>query len=475
VSPAVLDGLTVLDLSTGIAGPITGMLLADHGAHVIKVEPPAGDRFGSLSGARVWNRGKQREPLDLKTSADRERLLMLADDADVLLESYRPGTTERLGVDFPTVCERNPRLVYCSITPYGRGTRDADRPGYDALVAARTGLHWEQRGWAGTNVDRLAGRTPRLADIVPTGMPDGAARDGPLFSASTWPSLGAAFCATTAISAALLARETTGRGQWVETSLLQGSFAASAMTWQRYEKTDAPGLWSWMFDARAPKGFFRCANDRWVQIWVQRPGFVLGAADGDTLGLPEGFTASRHDPERLGTGEGDLAVLIYYTPLMADAFARFPAQQWVDVARDGNVALQMVRTPEEALDDPSFLADGCVVELDGVRQVGEVYRLSACPSAVGTGFSARSATHGDVQRADKPGTRAPRTLAAPLDGVRVLDLGFAIAGPFGAQLLGDLGADVIKVNSFTDAWWHANHLAYCCNRGKRSIAVDLKD
>ncbi len=182
----VLADLKVLDLSWGIAGPMAGMLLADHGAQVTKIEPPGGDPFRSLSGARVWHRGKRSAVLDLP--AERDVLLALVADADVLLESYAPGTTERLGIDYETLRAHNPGLVYCSITGYGRDTRHADRPAYDALVAARTGMQWEQRGWRGGTIARMAGGAPNLPELeAPDGCWDGTDRPGPLFPYSTGP------------------------------------------------------------------------------------------------------------------------------------------------------------------------------------------------------------------------------------------------------------------------------------------------
>ncbi len=86
---------------------------------------------------------------DDRGTADRETFLVLARHADVLIESFAPGVTTRLGIDHATLAALNPRLVYCSITGYGRDNRHAGRPAWDALVAARTGLHWEQRGWPG--------------------------------------------------------------------------------------------------------------------------------------------------------------------------------------------------------------------------------------------------------------------------------------------------------------------------------------
>src|SRR5437868_7034585 len=149
----MLDDIVVLDLSWGVAGPMAGMLLADRGARVTRILPPGGDPYES-SGSRVWGRGKHERTLDLKADADRAEFLALADAADVVIESWSPGTAARLGVDHTTLLARNPRLVHCSITGYG-DTKDADRPGIDALVAARTGQLFESRGTVGTTIARI--------------------------------------------------------------------------------------------------------------------------------------------------------------------------------------------------------------------------------------------------------------------------------------------------------------------------------
>src|SRR3954452_21687036 len=124
----VLDGIDVLDLSWGIAGPMTGMLLADHGARVTKIEPPAGDPFAGLSGAPVWSRGKRRATLDLRAASDRDVFLALARRADVVIESFGPGVAAKLGVDHPTLLAANPRLIHCSITGYGEAGKHSPRP-----------------------------------------------------------------------------------------------------------------------------------------------------------------------------------------------------------------------------------------------------------------------------------------------------------------------------------------------------------
>ncbi len=463
------------------------MLLADQGAQVTKIEPPSGDPFRSELGYKVWQRGKRSAVLDLKNEADKASFLALASQADILVESFSPGTTQRLGIDYATLSKANPRLIYCSITAYGRDNKHSDRPGYDALVAARAGLQWEQRGWPEGAINHMAGVPDPFADIdMPMDWLQGAPRPGPLYPASYWPSLGAFFTASTAISAALRAREITGRGQWVETSLLQGAMACGSGVWQRAEKIDVPMFNSWILGSKSPKGHFECADGRWIHNWVPNPRFLLTASAGDTLNASPDLKA-QNDPDRFGTGPEELLVMMHYQPLLAEAVKKFPAKEWVDAAAVAGMTIQDVRTPEEALADPLFLKDGCVTEIDDpdlgpIRQVGVVYRMSANGHAVGKP-AARVGEHtAQVKDEAAAAAKAPplaakpgRKLKAPLEGITVLDLGLAIAGPYGTQLLSDLGATVIKVNALYDTYWHSNHIAYMANRGKRSIALDLKD
>ena len=483
----VLDGVSVLDLSWGIAGPMTTMLLADHGATVTKIEPPGGDPFRNQLGYHVWQRGKRSAVLDLRTPKDLESFLTLARHADVLVESYSPGVTDRLGISYEVLQALNPRLIYCSITAYGRNNSHSDRPGYDSLVAARTGLHWEQRGWPEGAINHMAGRPDPFADLeIPDEWVQGAPRPGPLFPASHWPSLGAFFAASTGISAALRAREITGRGQRVETSLLQGALACASGVWQRAEKIDAPMFNSWILGARSPKGHFQCADGRWIHNWVPNPRFILSASAGGTLNATPDLKA-QNDPDRFGIGPEELVVMTHYQPILAQAVRKFPAHEWVEAAASAGMTIQDVRSPEEALSDPLFLRDGCVAEitdpqLGSVRQVGITYRLDKSRGEirgpaplVGQHTQAVQSEAAALKSAASPPAKAGRPLGAPLDGITVLDLGLAIAGPYGTQVLSDLGANVIKINALYDTYWHSNHIAYMANRGKRSIALDLKD
>jgi len=482
----VLKDIRILDLSWGMAGPMAAMLLGDQGAKITRIEAPGGDPFSGDLGYKVWNRGKRSAVLDFKDADDKSIFLKLVANADVLIESYSPGTTEKLGIDFDTMSAVNPALVYCSITGYGRNTKHSDRPAYDALVAARMGLQWEQRGWKGGSAPHYAGEEPIFNDFeTPLEMQQGAARPGPLFPSSRWPSLGASYAATTVISAALRARELTGRGQWVETSLLQGGLSAGVMSFARAEKTDSEHFLSWVGDIRAPKGIFECSDGRYVHNWVPNPRFVLSAAEGDTLNSSPDLTV-RDDPDRIGIDVNEMFVLAHYWEPMAEAIKKFTADEWTEAAAEALICLQKVRSPEEGLTDPLLLEDGCVVqvedpELGKVNQVGITYKLSAAKAEI-QGPAPLRGEHTEAVKAEAEALLSGIDiqdkgvqLSGPMAGITVLDFGLAVAGPYSSQLLSDLGATVIKVNAPHDWYWHSCQIAMVCNRGKRSIAINLKD
>lgn len=490
----VLDGLRVLDLTSGIAGPMTTMLLGDNGADVVKIEPPGGDPARQLPGPhqlgyRVWQRGKRSACLDLSNPDDKATLLALVRTADILVESYAPGEAAQLGIDYATLAALNPRLIYCSITGYGRDNPHSQRPAVDALVQARTGLMFEQRGWPEGALNHISGLPDPFPDLeIPADAVQGADRDGPLFVASQWPSLGAFFSAGLGIAAALRARGITGKGQWVETSLLQGALAGAAGVWQRAEKPDAPGFDTWILNSKSSKGHFQAKDGHWLHNWVPNPRFILQASEGDTLNASPDLTV-QNDPDRFGTGPEEILVMSHYQPLLAEAVAKFPVADWVEAAATAEMTMQPVRSIEASLADPAFLEDGCVTEvkdpeLGTIRTVGNAYNMSltqgrpgAAPVAPGANTDEIKAEAARIIAEARSAAAAPKKgdLNAPLEGIVVLDLGLAIAGPFGTQLLADLGATVIKINGLYDLFWHRVHIAYMANRGKQSITLNLKD
>jgi crotonobetainyl-CoA:carnitine CoA-transferase CaiB-like acyl-CoA transferase len=479
----VLEGLRVLDLSWGLAGPKATMLLADHGADVVRVERPGGEPFERPLGYRVWQRGKRSAALDLKAAEDLETFRQLASAADILVESFAPGTTEKLGIDYASLSPANARLVYCSITPYGRDNAHSDRPGYDALVAARTGLQWEARGWNGTPMDRILGLDLEEADsFVPESVRIGANRDGPIFPATEAPSVLAAYLAVLGISSALRAREKTGRGQWVETSLLQAVIQSSCASWQRPEHIDAPGYTFGVADRRQTWGIVR-AKDGFMCTWASPPEWFEAVGAGDELKLPEQDTVNRAGG--MQSVEERLRALERIAPI----FAKFTTAEWSRIAAEsGAVSCQPVRTPEAALLDPALLAEGAVAvvedpELGPLHQAGLIYRLHANPPAI-RGPAPRTGEHTAAIRAEAAslppsdsakGASAEATLArGPLDGIRIVDFGLAVAGPWCTQLLADLGADVVKVDPLRQSFWMPSHMAIGVNRSKRCMGLDVK-
>ncbi len=460
----VLDGVTVLQLPSGIAGAMAGMLLADNGADVIAVE------------------GGEPEPIWCRTVWDRGKRSVIADDDDVRALAERVDVViERQGLDHDRLAAANPGLILCSITGYGSGNRHSDRPCVDALVAARMGLHWDQRGFVDGQPVRIARAAPAERGDVPPGAEQTGHREGPIFQALPWNSIGACLLAVTGVSAALRAREITGAGQWVQTSLLQGGLLNAAPTWQRVPDPRQDGYRLPYFDRRCPKGFYACADGTWLMQWAPiHHAFVRAAAAGTELRMPD---LADLPPRAVATGyEAQLAAELGEHPRTAAAFAKFPREGWLRVFADAGLPAQPVLAPEEGLLDPWALADGCVAEvvdpLEGpTRQVGLVYRMSSTPGHVGRP-APRPGEHtsevmGGAARA--PRTKRPgRPLHHALEGVKVLDLGLAQAGPYGAQTLADLGADVVKVHNIADMDVPVSSPVLGCNRGKRSLAIDLK-
>lgn len=485
-----LEGLKVLDLSWGISGPMAGMMLADAGADVVKIEPPGGDPFRDNDrtrlGYRTWQRGKRSAILDLKDAADRETFLTLATHADVLIESFSPGTTQRLGIDYETLAKLNPRLIHATVTAWGSDTSHADRPGYDLLVAARSGLNWEHRSWPETgNIHMSGGDDPLEGYEVPWDWLQGPPREGPMTTGMPAPSMGAFYALICGIDAALVARETTGRGQHVETSLFQGACAAALMAWQRAENPDAEDFNTWINCSRTPKGHFECKDGRWIHSWVPNPRFIIEASEGDVIERNPDLSVM-NDPNRFGSGIEEAWVIAHYQPILMERMAKFDCDDWLSASAAADVPMQEARSPETALADPIMLADGCVREIDDpelgpIRQVARVVEMEKTQGELG-GAAPAAGQHTAEVKAEAEALKAKAapvggtgSLKAPLAGIRVLDLGLAIAGPFGCQVLSDLGADVIKINAFYDTYWHKNHIAYTSNRGKRSVALNLKD
>jgi crotonobetainyl-CoA:carnitine CoA-transferase CaiB-like acyl-CoA transferase len=462
VTAGALDGTRVLDLSQGIAGPLGVLLLAEHGAEVVKVEPPGGDPFRTYEGYRCWNRSRRSVVLDLTSEEGRAHFRRLAAGADVVVESFRPGVAQRLGFGYEQLRAIDPRLILVSCPGYPPGHPLAGRPAYDALVQATSGQMWAQPGW----------------------------RDGPIFNHMPLPSMGAAFLVSAGALAALLARRGSGEGQHVQTSLLQGALLYTTQIYQDVEKAQ-PGYHELMAKTSPPglhqPMLFECAAGDWIHVSVMS-------------GLPPTKTMD----EVIGLqGAPDVLTLMGLSPAERaelDGRRRARMREWdrdqlVEEFRRNNHAADPVLPAGGILDHVQTVANGTVVEVDDphqgkTRQMGVPIHLLATPGAVrgpepgvgehtaavlGSGGRGPGSGRGDAAPEAAPGGDRARGGFA-LGGLRVLDLGQYLAGPFGPMILADLGADVIKIEPVRgDAMRMSAKPFIGCQRGKRSVALDLKD
>ncbi|SNS73244.1 Crotonobetainyl-CoA:carnitine CoA-transferase CaiB [Sphingomonas laterariae] len=489
----VLEGLKVLDLTRGIAGAMATMLLTDHGGTVTRIEQAGADPGEDvLQGGRIWHRGKASAVFDFHDPDDLETIRRLAIAADILVEDFAPGQSAEYGLEPAALAAANPRLIHVSITGYGPDTADAERPAIDALVQARLGLMHEARGWDGGSIQRVIGRDadPSGVKPVPDAIRTGSARSGPIFSASPAPSVSAAYLAVLGASAALRARELCGLGQHVATSLMQGAILYQSCGWQRPERPDAPGYMLPALDRRQGWGIVKTA-DRWVCTWTNPPDWAIAAAQGDELVRPDPEEVKARVMARNGAAgrtagmpslDNQLAALAEAAPY----YAKFPAADWARLAAECDSCVQPIRPAEEALLDPLLIADGSVAivedeELGPLHQAGILFRLHDCPVRLKAPARPRGADTRAVQMI--AGTAMPPPVQpmkadlsrGPLTGIRVVDLGLAVAGPWGAQLLGDLGADVIKIDGSRQGFWMPTSMALAMNRTKRSARIELKD
>jgi crotonobetainyl-CoA:carnitine CoA-transferase CaiB-like acyl-CoA transferase len=462
--PAALSGLRVLDLTSGPVGGFATVVLADFGADVIKIERPGGDPFRSLAAAPLWLRGKRSATLDLTTDAGRACLHERVLGADVVLVSGRPGRAERLGADAGTLCGLNPGLVHCSISGFGPRGAYASYPAYDGVVAAKVG-----------RMNVFTGQLPR---------------SGPSFAAVPVASHTAAQGAAQGVLAALIARETSGRGARVETSLLQAllpydlaELLLVQLAEQRGERPPGPET---MGGGMPTLNYhpIMASDGRWIQLGNLLEHLFYAFLDATDL-LPEMIGEERF--------QGSPAV---WTPeTIEEARDRIllrvrerPADEWMERFRqNGNVAAEPWLTAQEALDHPELVANGDVIEhvhpdLGVVRQIGPIAELRETPAAPGGPMHAPGEDTDPVldetpePRAHASGSAAPR--GRPLEGVTVLEVATIIAAPLGTSMLADLGARVIKVEALDgDPYRHllpGGLLAVKTNAGKQSICIDLK-
>ncbi len=378
--PAPLDGTTVVDFTRVLSGPYCTMLLADMGARVIKIEQP--DRGDDT---RAWgppfvhgesayflsvNRNKESLALDLKAPAAMNVIAKLLERADVLVENFRPGTMDRLGLGYETLIAAQPRLVYCSISGFGQSGPRRNEPGYDAVMQGEGGL-MSITGAADGPPFRLG---VAISDIV-TGM----------FAAQ-------------GVAMALLARVRSGRGQRVDIGMLDST--AALLTYQAgiyFATGKTPARMGNRHPTIVPYETFAASNGDFV--------IAVGNDDQWRRFCRAIDAATLADDERFATNQQRVAHYDELRPLLAARLVLRPKEQWVNTFAAAGIPCGSVRDIAEVVADAQLDARQMIETVDhvtagAVRVLGVPIKLSDTPGAVRTAPPALGQHTEDILRED---------------------------------------------------------------------------
>ncbi len=445
----ILAGTRIVDLSSGIAGPVATMVLAEAGADVVLVEPPGGHADRARPGFLTWHRSKRSVTLDLATTAGLESLRQLLSTADVLVHDLGPERAAGLGLDDATLAVQYPDLIVSSVLGWPANHRHAEQAPDDLLTLARLGICDEQKA---------------------------KHRPGPIYVRVPLGSWGASWLAAIGIVARLVSRDRTGVAGPAHTSLVQGALIPMMMHWSRAERP-SPVLEMGMPKQRMGATLFECADSRWIH--VMQPGPEITPLMRATLAqlTPDDVAAAE-------AGLGDDPPTFANAGALQAAFHRYPAHRWLAELWAHDVPAQLAAHIGEVFDDEQARANRYVIELDDPR-VGPITTagmpLTITPPAQVKGPAPEPGQHTADLLAESRAERVRPTPTGdtaarwPLAGLKVVDFGNFLAGPLGPMLLADLGADVIKVETITgDPMRYVDWSFAGCQRGKRAVALDLK-
>jgi crotonobetainyl-CoA:carnitine CoA-transferase CaiB-like acyl-CoA transferase len=337
-----MEGLRVLDLSQFLPGPMLTQMLADHGAEVVKIEPPAGEPVRNVgyrqNGASVWfrntHRGKKSVVLNLKDPADKARFLALADTADVVVEAFRPGVVDRLGIGPDTLCARNPRLVFCSLSAFGQTGPLRDTPAHDLAIEALAGVVSLNLGSDG----QPANPHMPVADLA------------------------GSMTALAAILMALYRREKTGRGDVIDISMQDATMAwLPNVTGPVFAEDRAPRVKEERsFGGYAFFAIYACADGRHVALGGVEHKFVETFLT--AVGRPD-LIAAATGPN--GPGQEPVKAAL------RDIFRTRTRDEWAAWARGRDLAFAPVLDLKEAFAQPQVAARGMLLrDAEGSPHIG---------------------------------------------------------------------------------------------------------
>lgn len=358
--PGALEHLLVVDLTSHLSGPYCAMLLADHGAEVIKVEPPAGDSAramppfvnGESAPFMTWNRNKRSVVLDLKQEAELATLLALVDQADILVENYRPGVLARLGLGWDVLHARNPRLILASISGFGQTGPYSSRGGFDLITQAMSGL------------------------MSTNGPADGPPHRLPIAISDVTAGMFLAF----GVLAAVEARHRTGRGQHVETSLLEAATSLAVYESAHYFATGTrPARIGQAHRGSSPYQCFETA-DGYLTVGASQQKFFVQLCE--IAGCPDLVGDPRFASVAQRVANNDALV-----DLLAARLRTRPSAHWLAALEAVGIPAGPVLHYDEVFTDPHVLARDMVARTDHpvtgpFHTLGVTVKLSETPGAV---------------------------------------------------------------------------------------------
>ena len=425
--PGACAGLRVLELSDGIAGSLATMILADFGAEVIRVEPPDGDPGWDEPSALLLHRGKKSITLDLRSPDGRDELRRLVRGLDVVIDALGPERVDDAEVGYQALAALNPALVYCSITGWGRSGPFADVASDDALVMAKAGIFRDQPGWE---------------------------QDGkrPIYRSAKDPSYFSAMLAVQGVLAALRARDLTGRGQRVDTNMLQALTCRQnpQVRWLLRDGEELPpdgAKAKTVPDAVNPLAHHRdprdvtpigmlveCKDGRWIMHSLSEPHFFpawISVIGFDWIWEDERFKGAPHQFPDTATKDELLA-------LLEKRMGEKTSAEWMELyLANGNVCADIIQTTQDALRHAQVVATGVTVELDDPRvgrvlQVGPLAKISGAPASV-RGPAPRPGEHteeilgAELAPVPAPASSTRAALAGPLDGITIVEAAYYYA------------------------------------------------
>jgi crotonobetainyl-CoA:carnitine CoA-transferase CaiB-like acyl-CoA transferase len=429
----MLEGLKVVEICSTMSGQVAGLMFSELGADVLKIEPPEGDPLRGTAGFASWNRGKRSLVCDLSSEAGMRELRDRLSGADVLVHRFTPRQAKALQLDDQSITQDFPKLVVCGVTGSPRNHPDVERSDDELLVAARLGVLYENDGH----------------------------RPGPIVWRYRMGSWAAAHLAFAGIIARLIMRLQSGRGGVAHTSLTQGFLSNLPMVWARNSCGPMPNPETKPTDkpTAISMQLFQCKGGDWLQIMDPSQQF-------DYATLPTMWEVMAERVE-IDTPEG-----------VVEAFKRRPIEAWEADLRAADIAVEPAQPMGEVLRHPEVRANGYAIEIDD-PEFGKTIQANLplhTNAQLRTGLPApRLGEKADAEWATPGSTSLAGTQPShPLEGVRVLDLGMFLAGPLGPSLMGDMGANVIKLEALTGDRIRFMHRYYqAAARSKRSIAIDL--